>query len=190
VRFHGVRATLIAERARALRMDIFQYPTSPESFAATFAEALHHLKARGYTGVIAGVIHLEDVRLWNEQLARNAGLQLAEPLWHCDGPAMLEEFVRVGFRALLTCSDEKWPAALWPGREIDQEFIEDVSQIAGLDSCGERGEYHSFVFDGPLFLHPVVCLRGEVRRSNGFAQIDLVHETSAHSSSSCRPLFS
>jgi len=188
VRFHGVRATLVGEQACALGVDLFQYPTKPESFANSFASALHDLKARKYAGIIAGDIHLEDVRRWNEEQASNAGLQLVEPLWHCDGANLLEEFVGAGFRALLTCSGEQWPAVLWPGREIDLKFIADVVPIADLDACGERGEYHSFVWDGPLFSHSVTCVPGEVRRSNGFSQIDLVHEANAYETSLSHPL--
>jgi uncharacterized protein (TIGR00290 family) len=176
VRFHAVRATLIAEQARALGLDIFQYGTRPDSFATTFADALHELKARGYAGIIAGDIHLEDVRQWNEDQVSGAGLRLVEPLWHRGDPVMLEEFVAAGFRAVLTCCDDKWAAALWPGREIDHEFVADVSRISGFDACGEHGEYHTFVFDGPLFLHRINWFPGEIRRSNGFSQIDLVHE--------------
>lgn len=173
VRFHGVRATLIAEQARALGVDLFQYPTSPDSFANTFTEALHNLKARGYAGVVAGDIHLDDVRTWNAERASDADLQLVEPLWHCEPSAILKDFVEAGFRAILTCTGEQWGHILRPGREITEEFVTDVSGIKGLDACGENGEYHSFVFDGPLFLHAITFVPGELRRSNGFSQIDL-----------------
>jgi uncharacterized protein (TIGR00290 family) len=173
VRFHGVRATLIAEQARALGVDLFQYPTAPDSFANTFTEALHNLKARGYAGVVAGDIHLDDVRTWNAERASDADLQLVEPLWHCEPSAILKDFVEAGFRAILTCAGEQWGHILRPGREITEEFVTDVSGIKGLDACGENGEYHSFVFDGPPFLHAITFVPGELRRSNGFSQIDL-----------------
>ncbi|MFP5289267.1 MAG: hypothetical protein ACLGI9_26270, partial [Thermoanaerobaculia bacterium] len=140
----------------------------------TFRAALDELKARGYAGVIAGDLHLEDVRQWNQERAVAAGLRLLEPLWHHDGLALLETFVTAGFRAVLTCCDDRWAGTLWPGREIDQAFLRDVSSIERLDACGENGEYHSFVFDGPLFLHPVDWSSGEIRRANGFSQLDLV----------------
>jgi uncharacterized protein (TIGR00290 family) len=175
VRFHAVRATLITEQARKLGVQIFQYGTGPDSFDTALSGALHELKARGYTGIIAGDIHLADVRRLNEELAMEAGLQLIEPLWHCDGRQILGEFVQTGFRAVLTCCEDKWGSVLWPGREIDQGFIDDVSRVAGLDPCGELGEYHSFVVEGPLFSRPVQWTLGETRRSNGFSQIDIPH---------------
>jgi diphthine-ammonia ligase len=174
VRFHGVRSTLIFEQARALGLDLFQYGTTPDSFPASFEAALHMIRTSGYTGVIAGDIHLEDVRKWNVERAAGAGLRLVEPLWHDEGVNILRSLTGEGFRAVLTCCEDKWGRALRPGREIDRGFIDDVSQISGLDVCGERGEYHSFVFDGPLFSCRVHWDPGEIRRSNGFSQIDLV----------------
>lgn len=174
VRFHGVRAPLIVGQANALRLELFQHGTLPDTFAGAFAAALGDLKARGYAGVVAGDIHLEDVRQWNEEQAFGAGLQLVEPLWHLGGPAILEEFVAAGFRAVLTCCDKRWAELLRPGREIDHAFILEASHAHGLDVCGENGEYHSFVIDGPLFSRRVGFTTGEVRRGNGFSQIDLI----------------
>ena len=114
VRFHGVRSTLIAEQARALDLELFQVGTKPDSFAASFEATLHTIKARGYTGLIAGDLHLEDVRTWNEERAAGAGLRLVEPLWHDDGISLLRSLTEEGFRAVLTCCEEKWGNALWP----------------------------------------------------------------------------
>jgi uncharacterized protein (TIGR00290 family) len=174
VRFHAVRASLIAEQARALGLELAQYATRPESYAATFAAALATLQARGYAGLVAGDLHLADVRQWNEERAAAAGLRLLEPLWHQGGPALLEAFVAAGFRAVITGCSDRWPGTLWPGREIDPAFMADVSRIADLDACGENGEYHSFVFDGPLFSRPIPWSPGEIRRSDGFSQLDVV----------------
>jgi len=176
VRFHGVRSTLIAQQARALNLDLFQFATQPDSFASSFETALGEMKARGYAGIVAGDIHLQDVRQWNDEHVSDAGLKLVEPLWHEDGVAILESLVDEGFRAVLTCCDDKWSDHLWPGREIDREFIDDVSAVSGLDVCGERGEYHSYVFDGPLFSSRANFTLGEIRRTDGFSQIDLISE--------------
>jgi uncharacterized protein (TIGR00290 family) len=174
VRFHGVRASLIAEQAEALGMELFQYATSTESFAPTFAHALRELKMQGHHGIIAGDIHLEDVRQWNADQAAGAELELVEPLWHRGGVALLEEFVAARFRAVLTCCGDAWPDVLTVGREIDTEWTAEVSRTPNLDASGEHGEYHTFVFDGPLFSHAVGWSAGEIRRANGFTQIDLV----------------
>lgn len=174
VRFHAVRSSMIVRQAHELQLELFQVGTKPDRFADSFQAALHALKDRGYAGVIAGDIHLEDVRQWNEERADAAGLQCIEPLWHDEGLNILRSLVDARFRAVLTCCDDKWQSILWPGREIDSVFIADVSKNSDFDVCGERGEYHSFVFDGPVFSNPVDWLKGEIRRSNGFSQIDLL----------------
>jgi uncharacterized protein (TIGR00290 family) len=176
VRFHGVRSTMIARQAQELKLDLIQVGTKPDCFADSFDAALHALKDRGHAGVIAGDIHLQDVRQWNEQRAAAAGLQCIEPLWHDEGLNILRSLVEARFRAVVTCCDETWQRILWPGREIDKAFIADVSRSSEFDVCGERGEYHSFVFDGPIFSNPVDWHTGEIRRSNGFCQIDLLSE--------------
>jgi diphthine-ammonia ligase len=174
VRFHATRTELIAQQAAALGLDLIQRPTSSDNYSAVVSDTLRMLKEHDYAGLVAGDIHLEDVREGNEVNAARAGLRLVEPLWHGNGVALLEDFVASGFRAVLTCCDERWPDILRPGREIDRAFIEDVSAATAIDPSGEYGEYHSFVFDGPLFMGRVGWQAGAIRRSNGFAQLDLV----------------
>jgi diphthine-ammonia ligase len=174
VRFHGTRAELIAEQATALGLQLFQYPARQDGYAATFDHALAQLAERGCEGVIAGDIHLQEVRAWNETRAAAAGLELSEPLWQEHGATLLHELVEAGFRAVLTCCQTTWPEVLWPGREIDHAFIADVGRVPGLDPCGENGEYHSFVFDGPLFRRPVGWRAGTLRETVEFRQLDLL----------------
>lgn len=163
---------MIRQQAAAVGLEVMQLPTNPTTYAATVRSALDELKSRSFVGIVAGDIHLAHVRADNEKNAARSGLSLIEPLWHYDGIALLEELVCAGFRAVLTSCDEQWADVLWPGREIDREFIEAVAK-APIDPCGENGEYHSFVFDGPLFAERVPWLPGEIRRSNGFSQLDL-----------------
>lgn len=174
VRFHAIRNELILEQANALGVEVFQFETHTDSFATSFDAALEHIKACGYVGVIAGDIHLEDVRSWNEQKVNSAGMHLVEPLWHVPALTILEELVNTRFRAILTCCDERWSSTCWPGREIDRAFIGDVATLSGFDPCGEHGEYHSFVYDGPLFSRRIGWTSGELRRSNGFSQMDVI----------------
>jgi diphthamide synthase (EF-2-diphthine--ammonia ligase) len=97
-------------------------------------------------------------------------LQVAQ---HRDGALKLEAFHEAGFRVVITCSDDSWANTIRVGRKIDKSFIADVSNLSDCDVCGENGEYHSFVFDGPIFSQPVKCWLGETRSSSGFTQIDL-----------------
>jgi diphthine-ammonia ligase len=174
VRFHAVRRYLIAGQAAALELALLQLPTLPETYEAVYREALALLKARGFVGVIGGDIHLEDVRAWVEARVLEAGLCLVEPLWQQDGAELLRELVGAGFRAVLTCCDSTRLDTSWLGRQIDQSFIAEILALAGVDPCGERGEYHSFVFNGPGFRRPVSWRAGERRQQDEFIQLDLL----------------
>jgi diphthine-ammonia ligase len=184
VRFHGVRAELIREQASSLGVELIQRDSDAESFAVTLSMALRELRRRDYLGIVAGDIHLDDVRSWHMKQASDAGLQLVEPLWHQGGAALLRDFVRLGFRAMLTCTADQWSPAIWPGQVIDDKLISSLSAIPGVDINGENGEYHSFVFDGPLFHRPIGLRTGHVRRSNGFSQIDLLLDSQERTATS------
>lgn len=174
VRFHATRRGLIASQARALGLRLFQYGTSTENYEEVFVAALQRLKTSGYRGVIAGDLHLEDVRAWSAERVEGAGLDFLEPLWHDDGARILEDLVDQGFCAVVTCCQLSKLDQSWLGRRIDRSFIDEILALPDLDPCGEFGEYHSFVFDGPPFHRPVSWRAGTVHEGNGFIQLDLL----------------
>src|SRR5436190_9336365 len=85
-----------------------------------------------------------------------------------------QRFIAAVFQAVLTCCKDDWPDVLRPGRQIDAAFLASIAQTDAIDPSGENGEYHAFVFDGPLFARPIDWKPGEIRRANGFSQIDLI----------------
>jgi len=173
VRFHATRAELIAAQASAAGVALHQYATTWDDFPDAFTGALERLARDGYAGVIFGDIHLADVRAWYEQWVRAAGLEHVEPLWGETPAALLAEFVRGGGRAVITCCEISKLDATWLGRVIDESFLAEIAD-AGVDACGENGEYHSFAFAGPIFGAPVPWTGGKVRTQDGFAQLDLL----------------
>ncbi len=177
VRFHATRRRLIADQAAALGLRLFQRPSEPQGYGTAFAAALSELREAGYGGVVAGDIHLRDVRDWTGEQAAEAGLHLVEPLWLDEARCILEELVDAGFRAVVTCCNTAKLDRSWLGRLIDHSFVREVLALEGVDPCGERGEFHSFVYDGPLFERPVRWRPGAVRESAEFAQLDLVPES-------------
>jgi uncharacterized protein (TIGR00290 family) len=174
VRFHATRRELIAAQAYALGLRLIQQPTSPESYEAVFERTLAQLAAAGCTGVVFGDIHLADVRAWFEQRVRAAGLDHVEPLWNDPPAELLDEFVDAGFRAVVTCVELAKLPASWLGRAVDAAMATDLARLPDVDPCGERGEYHSFVFGGPRFVEPVAWRPGRIRESGGFAQLELL----------------
>jgi uncharacterized protein (TIGR00290 family) len=155
VRFHGVRKELIQAQARALGIELLQEKTGPETFEHAFFRALDEVKRLGAGGIVFGNIHLADIRAWYEERTTARGFEHVEPLWGSSPSSLLREFVERGHQArvvsvYLTCGRKEWL-----GRDFSQDFIAELERCKNVDVCGERGEYHSFAFSGPLFHAPL-----------------------------------
>lgn len=173
VRFHATPVEMIEAQAKALGIEITCSGTTWAGMPGVLEAQLGDLHGEGFTGVVLGDIHLADVRAWYETRVRAAGLEHVEPLWGEPPPGLLDEFVRVGGRAVVTCVDLERLDASWLGRTVDESFVADIAGT-GVDACGENGEYHSFAFAGPFFAHPVEWEPGETRTEGRFAQLDVV----------------
>lgn len=174
VRFHGVRRELIAAQADALELDLVQKATGAADFEAVFLAILEELGERGIEGVVFGNIHLQEIRDWYEERTRAHGLAHVEPLWG-DRPAdLVREFRRRGYRACLVSVDLDRGDPAWIGRDLDDALVSDLIRREDVDPCGERGEYHTFVFDGPLFHRPVRIRRGRTVEIENHRLIDLL----------------
>lgn len=177
VAFHGSRASLVAAQAEACGLEPVQAGTDPDHpYEAVFLATLEDLAAKGISGVVFGNIHLADVREWYETRVRAAGLDHVEPLWGGPPADLVAEFVDRAFQAVIVSVDLQQGAEELLGRAIDREFVTDVAQIDGLDDCGERGEYHSFVYDGPTFEHPLAITPGVIRTERNHRLLDLTLE--------------
>jgi uncharacterized protein (TIGR00290 family) len=173
VRFHATRAELIAAQAEAAGIPLRQCATTWDEFEGTFRSALDELRRQGFAGVVFGDIHLADVRAWYEDRVRAAGLVHVEPIWGTEPADLLDEFVAGGGRAVVTCCEVAKLDESWLGRTVDERFATDIAS-AGIDVCGENGEYHSFAFAGPAFREPVAWRAGARRTEGGFVQLDLL----------------
>jgi uncharacterized protein (TIGR00290 family) len=172
VRFHATRVEMLKAQAAALGVELHAIPTTWPEMEASLGRELGSLHREGFAGVVLGNIHLADVRDWYETRVVAAGLEHVEPLWGEPPPALLDEFVSTGGRAVLTCVELAKLDASWLGRVTDERFAAAIGK-AGVDACGENGEYHSFAFAGPVFKRPLMWVAGERRLDGGFAQLDL-----------------
>lgn len=172
VRFHGVPIALIQAQADALGIPLLAYPTVPATFETVFLQALRDLRQRGMTTLIFGNIHLADVRAWYEERTAAAGFKHREPLWGEPPSVLVREFLARGYRAVLTCIEEARASSAWLGAPLTEALVQAFEQ-AGIDVCGERGEYHTFVHAGPLFTAPLAVCLGERVAQAGFQQIDV-----------------
>jgi diphthine-ammonia ligase len=172
VRFHGVPITLIQAQADAVGIPLLSYPNSPETFEVVFLQSLRDLRQQGITTFLFGNIHLADVRAWYEERTTAAGLIHAEPLWGDPPHLLVREFLARGYAALLTCIEEARAKSSWLGAPLTEGLIQDFER-SGIDPCGERGEYHTFVSAGPIFSSPLAFSLGKRISSSGFQLIDI-----------------
>lgn len=179
VRFHAVRRELIALQAERLGLELVQMATRPGTFEARFLEGLGRLAKLGATGMIYGNIHLQDVRDWYERRTTGRGLGHVEPLWGEQGADLLAEFLERGYRTRLVSVDLTRGRPQWLGCELTVALAEELSCRPDVDPCGEHGEYHTFVFDGPLFRAPLDVRAGDVRHDGDHAVLDLAASSEA-----------
>jgi uncharacterized protein (TIGR00290 family) len=173
VRFHGVPLALIQAQADALGIPLLAYPNAPQNFEAVFLQALRDLRLRSIDTILFGNIHLADVRAWYEHRTTSAGLIHREPLWGEPPAQLVRECIALGYKATLTCIELASTQPAWLGATLDDGLVQEFEQ-AGIDPCGERGEYHTFVHAGPLFAHPLPIRLGNKMEIPGFRQVDIL----------------
>ena len=178
VSIHGVRRSLLERQAESLgiplRLGFIPASATNEIYEKSMAEVLTQLKEEGIDTIAFGDIFLEDIRQYRENMLRKLGMKAIFPLWKEDTETLAEEFIGLGFRAVVVSSF--YPRLL--GMEFDREFLKELKEIGeDIDPCGEKGEFHTFVYDGPLFSHPIRFRKGErLIREEGYSYIDLIPE--------------
>ena len=177
VSMHGVRRELVlAQAAEAgLPLRIVWIPQQADNaiYEARMGEALAEAKAAGVGGVAFGDLFLEDLKQYREEKLAAAGLAAVFPIWKLDTRELSRQMVAEGFRAVITCVDTQKLDGRFAGREYDLGLLAELP--AGVDPCGENGEFHSFCYAGPVFARPVAIRRGEVVLRDGrFNYCDLL----------------
>ena len=162
---HGVRLELLKQQAEALGINLHalylpQANCSMEDYEAAMAKVMLEYKEKSILTVAFGDIFLQDLREYRQRNLAKVGMKAIFPIWHRDTTEIVRTFVEFGFRAYLTCVDGEKLGGAFAGRLIDAELIRDLPD--GVDPCGENGEYHSFVYDGPIFRKPVDLSVGQV----------------------------
>ena len=179
VAMHAVRLELLRAQAEAVGLPLVEvripWPCPNEAYEAAMARALADARARGATAVAFGDLFLEDVRRYREERMSGTGLVPLFPLWGRPTRALAEEMIALGQKAVLTCVDPRVLSREFAGRSFDAALLRELP--AGVDPCGERGEFHSFAWDGPAFRHPVPVRVGEVVEREGFVFADLLPAT-------------
>lgn len=176
VSMHGVRRDLLRDQAAAARMDLAEieipWPCPDRVYEARMAAAFGDGALDGVDEVAFGDLFLEDIRTYREQRLASIGVRASFPVWGVSTTELARRFVVLGFRALLVCVDTRALPTTFVGRELDEALLEELPP--GVDPCGENGEFHTFVYDGPLFERPIPWVRGETEECDGFVYCDLL----------------
>ena len=176
ISMHGVRRALLEAQADAVGLPLRTVSIPPAcsnaDYEALTGAALGAYAMGGGTGIAFGDLYLEDVRAYRERLVAPHGLAPQFPLWGEPTAPLARRFVALGFRAVLVCVDPRQLDASFCGRAFDTALLDALPP--GVDPCGENGEFHTFVHDGPVFRRPVPVVAGDVVTRDGFVFADLL----------------
>src|SRR6202521_898659 len=176
IAMHGVRREILRRQAEALRLPLHEVCIPPQCvnpvYEARMEEALRLFYNQGVRSSDLGDIFLEDLRAYREKNLARIGMTALFPLWKRDTRELVRFFHQQRFRAIAACVDTKALIPSFRGRELDESFFRDLPPHA--DPCGENGEFHTFVFDGPIFQSPIPIRTGEVVNRDGFVFCDLL----------------
>jgi uncharacterized protein (TIGR00290 family) len=176
VAMHAVRTELLRAQADAadlpLRPVPIPWPCSNAEYEAAMDAAMARARADGITHVAFGDLFLEDIRRYREERLAPTGMTPLFPIWGTPTGPLARRMVEAGLRARLTCVDPKSLDARFAGREFDAALLAELP--ASVDPCGERGEFHTFAYDGPMFRRPIPIRSGEVVTRDGFVFADLL----------------
>jgi uncharacterized protein (TIGR00290 family) len=178
ISMHGVRRELLHQQAQSIGLPLHEVLIPPQCvnpiYEARMEQALRTYLDQGVRNVAFGDIFLEDLRAYREKNLARIGMTALFPIWKRDTRELIRSFHANKFRAIAVCIDSKVLAPTFAGRELDASFFRDLPPHA--DPCGENGEFHTFVFDGPIFQSPIHVRTGEVVNRDGFIFRDLLSE--------------
>ena len=178
ISMHGVRRELLVQQARSIGLPLHEVRIPPQCvnpvYEARMEDALRIHYDAGVRTVAFGDIFLEDLRVYREKNLARIGMTGLFPIWKRETRELIRHFHSAGFRAITACVDPKVLDRSFAGRELDEQFFRDLP--ANVDPCGENGEFHTFVFDSPIFRKPVPVRPGEIVERDSFIYCDLLSD--------------
>lgn len=164
ISMHGVRRALLNAQAASIGLPLqtIELPEQPgmAEYELAMMQEVNALQQAGYTHAVFGDIFLEDLKVYREKKLAEVDIECVFPLWEIPTSQLMQEFLDLGFKAIIVCVNEQFLDKSFCGRLIDASFVQDLPP--GVDVCGENGEYHSFVFDGPIFKYPIPFEKGKI----------------------------
>ena len=176
ISMHGVRRELLVQQAQSIGLPLHEVRIPPQCvnpiYEARMEEALRVHYNAGVRSVAFGDIFLEDLRAYRQANLARVAMTALFPIWKRNTRELIHHFHSAGFRAITACVDPKVLDPSFAGRELDGQFFRDLPP--NVDPCGENGEFHTFVFDGPIFRQPVPVRVGEIVERDSFVYCDLL----------------
>ncbi len=176
VAIHGVREELLDAQAAAIGLPLWKvplpWPCTNEDYESRMSAVCERAEAEGMTGFAFGDLFLEDIRAYREKMLGQTGLTPVFPVWGIPTAELAWTMIANGLRARITCVDLKHLDASFAGREFDEALLRELP--AAVDPCGERGEFHTFVYDGPMFRVPVGWRYDHTVERDGYAYAELL----------------
>jgi diphthine-ammonia ligase len=173
VRFHGTPRDLIRTQAEALGLELLQWPTPDDTYEDSYQDALRELKRRGVEGMIFGDIFPAANRDWGIRMCQAAGLKWLHPIYDLGTQQVMAQFLGAGFEAVIVSGRPDLFSGAQMGMRLGPEFLAWAARQVGLDVCGEYGEYHTVVVDGPLFRQRIEITDSEPVQVNGHWFLDV-----------------
>lgn len=176
VAMHGVRRALLDAQSEAIGIPVWKiplpWPCGNDDYEARMSDACRRAVAEGFTQIAFGDLFLRDIREYRERQLAGSGLEPVFPLWELPTAQLARDMISGGLRARVACVDTRTLDESFAGREFDARLLSDLP--GAIDPCGENGEFHSFVYDAPMFAAPIEIEPGEMHRAGDFVYRDLL----------------
>jgi len=176
VAMHAVRRRLVEEQAKRIGLPLWPvelpWPCPNGVYEELMSAVCRRAVAEGLTGIAFGDLFLRDIREYRERQMEGSGLEPLFPVWDIPTRGLAASMIEAGVKAIITCIDPNKLDASFAGREFDSAFVNDLP--ASADPCGENGEFHSFVYDAPVFSSPIAVRTGQIVEREGFVFADVL----------------
>jgi diphthine-ammonia ligase len=174
--FHAIKSELLDAQAQSIGVPLTKRITNPNSYEKQFKEALVMFKEKGAEGLVTGDIYevAGHEAGWLERVCGEVGLLPIRPLWQGNTAKIFEEFIEAGFKATVVRTKLDVLGEEWLGRDLDVSFLRDILKLPNVDPCGEGGEYHTVVTDGPVFRDQIKLLETQKTIRDGYGHLEIV----------------
>ena len=172
VSFHGTDTKLIQLQSEAIGIPLLQKETTWNRYEQEFKEAVRSLVPKGIKGMVFGDIYLQEHLDWVERVCGDIGIEAVEPLWGRNTKEIVSDFIDSGFKAVIVSAKSKLIGQEWMGRYVDMDFISYLNE-RDIDPCGENGEYHTLVVNGPIFKSRIEIRQSSIIQRNSHWLLDI-----------------